>query len=65
MLAMMHHVGKAFPRSDRSPAIIPVSQDKLIADIRKEPSLAGWQPRRTYRVSRGFYISQALEVHKP
>jgi magnesium-protoporphyrin O-methyltransferase len=63
-LALMHHVGKLFPRGDRSPAIIPVAQDRLTQGILREPGLAGWRPARTHRVSRGFYISQALEVAK-
>jgi magnesium-protoporphyrin O-methyltransferase len=63
-LALMHQVGKIFPRGDRSPAIIPVAEDRLVNGIAREPGLAGWRPARTHRVSRGFYISQALEVAK-
>jgi magnesium-protoporphyrin O-methyltransferase len=61
-LATMHTLGKLFPRSDRSPAIIPVAQQRLIDGIGREPGLDGWRAARTYRVSRGFYISQGLEV---
>jgi len=61
-LAAMYTVGKLFPRSDRSPAIIPVAQQRLIDGIAREPGLDGWRAARTYRVSRGFYISQGLEV---
>lgn len=53
LLETMHFVGKAFPRSDRSPAIAPVRE----AVLRK--ALGG---ARTERVSAGFYTSQALEV---
>jgi magnesium-protoporphyrin O-methyltransferase len=52
-LEMMKFVGKAFPRSDRSPAIAPVKESVLRA------ALGG---ARTQRVSAGFYTSQALEV---
>jgi magnesium-protoporphyrin O-methyltransferase len=61
-LATMHTLGKLFPRSDRSPAIIPVAQQRLIDGIGREPGLDGWRAARSYRVSRGFYISQGLEV---
>jgi len=62
LLAAMHMAGQFFPRSDRSPAIIPVAQDALVASIRGEKGLADWRVGRMHRVSRGFYISQALEV---
>ena len=61
-LAAMYLAGKLFPRTDRSPAIIPVAQKRLIEGIRRDAGLAGWHVGRTHRVSRGFYISQALEV---
>ncbi|KXX65870.1 magnesium protoporphyrin IX methyltransferase [Marichromatium gracile] len=62
LLALMHAVGKWFPRSDRSPAIVPVSLDRLQALIAAEPRLSGWKPGRTHRVMVGFYTSQALEL---
>lgn len=53
-LRAMHAVGGLFPRSDRAPAIVPVSVEavraQLVADGRDE------------RVSAGFYISHAIEV---
>jgi magnesium-protoporphyrin O-methyltransferase len=61
-LALMHHVGKLFPRGDRSPAIIPVSEQRLLDGIAREPGLQNWRAGRMHRVSRGFYISQGLEV---
>ena len=63
-LALMHTVGKIFPRGDRSPAIIPVSEQRLIEGIALEPGLKDWRAGRMHRVSRGFYISQGLEVIK-
>ncbi len=53
-------VGQIFPRSDRSPAIIPHSD----AAIRRAVSRAGMAGdlTRVQRVSRGFYISQAMEL---
>jgi magnesium-protoporphyrin O-methyltransferase len=55
-------MGRLFPRSDRSPAIVPVTHGRLCAAIAAHPGLAGWSIGRTARVSRGFYTSQALEL---
>jgi magnesium-protoporphyrin O-methyltransferase len=61
-LAAMHAVGRLFPRSDRAPAIEPVGYEPLRPLIRGEPAFDGWRIGCTARVSRGFYISQALEL---
>jgi magnesium-protoporphyrin O-methyltransferase len=58
-LAVMHNVGKLFPRSNRSPAIVPQAPDSL---NRALVSVTSMRPNRTKRVSSGFYISQALEL---
>ncbi len=60
LLRAMHLAGKAFPRSDRSPAIKPVSETRLTADI--AAALPGWRIDHTQRVSSGFYKSQAMEI---
>jgi magnesium-protoporphyrin O-methyltransferase len=62
LLAVMHAAGQFFPRGNRSPAIEPVGERSLLADIRARPELAAWRAGRTHRVARGFYISQALEL---
>ena len=62
LLAMMHVVGRLFPRGDRAPAIAPVAPDGLGARIAGAKGLAGWSTGRTRRVANGFYISQALEL---
>lgn len=59
LLGAMHSVGKVFPKSDRSPAIVPVSETELRARL---GSLTDWRIGRTHRVSSGFYTSQALEL---
>jgi len=59
VLALMHAVGRCFPRSDRSPAITPVAAPKLHALMAAEPTLASWQPVNSHRVASGFYTSQA------
>lgn len=61
-LSVMHAVGKFFPRSDRAPAIEPVTEAHLVALAGSEPGLEGWRPSRTLRVSSGFYTSQAMEL---
>lgn len=61
LLGAMHSVGKIFPKSDRSPAIIPVSETELRARL---GGLEDWKVGRTARVSSGFYTSQAMELVK-
>jgi len=63
-LALMHAAGKLFPRSNRSPAIEPVSESRLRRLIAAESALAGWQPVATQRVVHGFYTSQAMELRR-
>jgi len=48
-------VGKLFPRSDRSPIMIPHGFDAL------DRETGGGRLSRVARVSRGFYISECLE----
>ena len=60
LLTAMWMAGQAFPRSDRSPAIQPhkpVEIEKLLKDLNPSASLAARE-----RISRGFYISQAMEA---
>lgn len=61
-LSLMHAVGKLFPRGDRAPAIEPLSEDDLRRRIAAAPALRDWKVDRTARVSKGFYISQAMEL---
>ena len=56
LLMTMWYAGKAFPRSDRSPVMIPHGPGRLgktVSDIGQLTDLG--------RVNSGFYISQALE----
>lgn len=62
MLTVLWLVGKLFPKSDRSPAIVPVSEAGLRKRIAAHPGLEGWRVGRTLRVDRFFYISQAMEL---
>ena len=61
-LMAMWTIGKLFPRGDRSPAIAPISQPALERALAKHD--AGLRITRAHRVSRGFYISQALEARR-
>ncbi|MBX7497100.1 magnesium protoporphyrin IX methyltransferase [Qipengyuania sp. 6B39] len=59
LLGAMHSVGKLFPRGNRSPAIVPVSEARLRQELAR---LRGWRIGRTARIASGFYTSQALEL---
>ncbi|MBK1716551.1 magnesium protoporphyrin IX methyltransferase [Thiocystis violacea] len=61
-LAIMHAVGRFFPRGDRAPAIEPVSMRSLRELLGQESGPRGWKPNRTRRIAVGFYMSQALEL---
>jgi magnesium-protoporphyrin O-methyltransferase len=64
-LAVMHRLGKLFPKSDRAPAIEPVAEARLRRSIIDTADLAEWLPARSRRVARGFYTSQAMELRRP
>ena len=62
LLGAMHLAGKLFPRSDRSPAIVPHRAEKLHHAIKQDPRFEGWGIGRDHRVTSGFYISHAQEL---
>ena len=59
-LMAMWYAGKLFPRSDRSPVMVP-HDSATLAEAARNAGLRGTL-RPIDRVARGFYISQALEV---
>jgi len=62
-LTAMHALGKLFPRGDRAPAIAPVGEQALVDAMAADTGIAGsFAPRRSVRISSGFYKSQALEL---
>jgi magnesium-protoporphyrin O-methyltransferase len=63
-LTLMHAVGRLFPRGDRAPAIAPISAPQLERALRAHGGLDSWRLRRSHRVARGFYISQATEARR-
>jgi len=62
MTATMYSIGKLFPRADRSPAIVPVEELDLKVRIGRKLALDDWHVANVRRISRGFYISQAMEL---
>ncbi len=61
-LRLLWGVGRLFPRTDRAPAIEPVTEAGLRRAIAAEPGLVGWAVGRTRRIISGFYTSQAMEL---
>jgi len=64
LLATVRAVGKLFPRADRAPAIEPVATARITRQLARAPALAEWRAGRTLRVSRAFYVSQAMEMRR-
>jgi magnesium-protoporphyrin O-methyltransferase len=60
MLFAMYQAGKLFPRSDRSPRLVPLGEEQL--RVRLARDLPEWRVERSERVSSGFYISHAIEL---
>ncbi len=61
LLTAMHAAGKLFPRSDRAPAIVPVSGSHLMQLLSGHAG-TDWNTGRRHRVNSTFYISEAREV---
>lgn len=61
-LAVMHSVGRLFPRGNRAPGIVPVGETRLQRLIDASAALDNWALGRSERVLSGFYISQAQEL---
>ncbi len=59
-LMTMWYAGKLFPRSDRSPVMIPHARDRLVSAARIAGLTRSLRP--VERVTSGFYISEALEM---
>lgn len=57
LLMAMWHAGKLFPRSDRSPTMVPHDAARLAKHCPGQLTKVG-------RITSGFYISEALE-HRP
>ena len=62
LLTLMHAAGKLFPKADRAPAIVPVTEGALRRRIAAEPALAGFTVAQTRRIDSGFYLSNAVAL---
>lgn len=63
-LAVMHTLGKVFPKGNRSPAIVPHATADLYKAVARDEKLKEWGLARNARVSSGFYISHAQELRR-
>lgn len=63
-LTVMHAVGRLFPRGNRSPAIAPISIDRLARNMQAHAPLTDWGVAQTEKIVSGFYISQAVEARR-
>jgi magnesium-protoporphyrin O-methyltransferase len=61
-LALMHSVGRLFPRKNRAPAIEPVEGRLLGERLVRHGALEAWRQGRSQRIAHGFYTSQAQEL---
>ncbi len=61
-LMLMHATGRLFPRSDRAPAIEPVSEAQLRRLIARSPALRSFEAGSSQRITSGFYLSQSMEL---
>jgi len=59
-LMAMWYAGKAFPRADRSPVMIPHAHQKLAKAAKAQGVRRMLRP--VDRISSGFYISEAMEL---
>jgi magnesium-protoporphyrin O-methyltransferase len=61
-LALMHAVGRCFPRGERAPAIEPVAAEAIHRALGPKATAGLWRSHRTERIASGFYTSQAMEM---
>jgi magnesium-protoporphyrin O-methyltransferase len=64
LLAVMHGIGKIFPRANRAPAIEPVPTGALARWVDGASELEGWRVADRAAVSRGFYMSTAFHLSR-
>ncbi len=64
MLALMHTVGRLFPKGNRAPSIVPVSESLVFAGIECDRRLRDFTRGHSQRIKSGFYQSQAYEIKR-
>jgi len=62
LLGLMHTAGRAFPRANRAPSIVPVAERALWNALDEHPELRDWRRGHSERIKSGFYTSQACEL---
>ena len=62
LLSVMHFFGKAFPRENRAPNIVPIAEASIRKRLAERPDTSGLQVCRTERIDTSFYMSQAMEL---
>ena len=62
LLSMMWAVGRMFPRRDRAPSIVPVSERAFRQAFLTAPELERWGIVATRQVETGFYHSMAIAL---
>ncbi len=62
LLSVMHTIGKAFPRGNRSPDIAPIRERALRERLAAHAGTASLRVGQTERIESGFYTSQAMEL---
>lgn len=62
LLALMRAAGRLFPRGDRAPSIVPVSERAFRKALMAEPTLESWGMVATRLVEQGFYRSMAISL---
>ncbi len=61
-LAVMHTIGRVFPRGNRAPAIAPVAESRLRQHLAREPGLREWRVGHAQRIVNGFYTSHLMQL---
>jgi magnesium-protoporphyrin O-methyltransferase len=65
MTSLMWATGKAFPRADRSPDIVPMAEGDLVARVTRHADMGPCRIGRSERIDVGFYLSQTMEILRP
>ncbi|MBS2012429.1 MAG: magnesium protoporphyrin IX methyltransferase [Deltaproteobacteria bacterium] len=62
LLAIMHALGRVFPRGNRAPDLEPIAEKQLRTLIDAHPTMRAFQIERTQHIDVGFYMSSAMEL---
>ncbi len=62
MLSVLRAVGKLFPKQDRAPSIVPVSERAFRKGLIASPVLESWGMVGTRQVESGFYRSMGIAL---